>query len=82
MMQGTAAVMIAGILAAQRLTGKSLSEHTYLFAGEGPAVTAIAQMVAATIARDGLLRGTPLDDARQNMWLVDSKVRNRSLRVF
>ena len=33
--QGTAAVCVAGIIAASRITGKKLSENTYLFQGAG-----------------------------------------------
>ena len=42
--QGIAAVVIAGMLAAQPLTGKSLSQHTFLFAGEGRGATATAEV--------------------------------------
>lgn len=42
--QGIAAVVIAGVMAAQPLTGKRMSEHTYLFAGEGRGATAVAEV--------------------------------------
>lgn len=50
--QGIAAVVIAGMLAAQPLTGKRLSEHTFLFAGEGRGATAIAEASAAMQAHE------------------------------
>jgi hypothetical protein len=31
---GMAAVILGGVMAAQPLTGKSLAQHTYMFAGE------------------------------------------------
>ena len=49
--QGTAAVVLAGILAAQPLTGKALTEHTIMVAGEGAAGTALAELLAEAIAR-------------------------------
>lgn len=47
--QGIAAVVIAGLIAAQPLTGKRLSEHTYLFAGEGRGATATAEASTRTV---------------------------------
>ena len=49
--QGTAAVVLAGILAARPLTGKALTEHTIMVAGEGAAGTALAELLAEAIAR-------------------------------
>lgn len=50
-MQGTAAVVLAGILAAQPLTGKQLSEHTFMIAGDGAAGTALAELLAVAVSR-------------------------------
>ncbi len=49
--QGTAAVVLAGILAAQPLTGKGLAEHDIMIAGDSAAGTAIAELLAEAIAR-------------------------------
>ena len=43
--------MLAGILAAQPLTGKSLAEHDIMIAGDSAAGTAIAELLAEAIAR-------------------------------
>jgi malate dehydrogenase (oxaloacetate-decarboxylating)(NADP+) len=66
-MQGTAAVALAGILGALRITGKKLSEQTFLFLGAGSAGTGIADLLAKAIA----LEGTPQEQARARTWLFD-----------
>ena len=57
--QGLAAVVVAGILAAQPLTRRRLSEHTYLFAGEGRGATAAAEVCGQNQLHEwrGLLTG-------------------------
>ena len=52
--QGTAAVVLAGILAAQPLTGKGLTEHDIMIAGDSAAGTAIAELLAEAIARQSI----------------------------
>jgi malic enzyme len=34
-LQGTASVVLAGLLAALKVVGRTLAEHTYLFLGAG-----------------------------------------------
>ena len=67
--QGTAAVVLAGILSALRVTGGALGEQTLLFQGAGEAATGIADlMVGAMVAKD-------MDEAqaRRRCWLFDSR---------
>jgi malate dehydrogenase (oxaloacetate-decarboxylating)(NADP+) len=68
--QGTAAVALAGLYASEALTGKKVSEHTFLFAGAGEAGTGIAELIAYAISLDSDIS---LDMARKKIYLVDSK---------
>ena len=65
--QGTAAVALAGILAALRITGQKLTGQRFLFLGGGSAATGIAELISEAMALEGL----PLDQARACNWLFD-----------
>mmetsp|Transcript_11384 Transcript_11384/g.22267 ORF Transcript_11384/g.22267 Transcript_11384/m.22267 type:complete len:603 (+) Transcript_11384:224-2032(+) len=80
--QGTAAVSLAGVLASLRVTSKveggkkKLRDHTFVFMGAGEAGTGIANLIAHAIQEEAVDDGiTPIseDDARRQIWLVDSK---------
>ena len=68
--QGTAAVVVAGMLSALRITGGALGEQTLLFQGAGEAATGIADL-------DGRRRwsrqGMNEAQARRRCWLFDSR---------
>lgn len=68
--QGTASVVLAGLVASLNLVGGTLSDHRFLFLGAGEAGTGIAELIALEISKK---TNTPLEEARKKIWLVDSK---------
>src|SRR6202051_4734757 len=52
--QGTAAVALAGMLGALRISGQTLTEQRFLFLGGGSAATGIAGMISQAMALEGM----------------------------
>jgi malate dehydrogenase (oxaloacetate-decarboxylating)(NADP+) len=67
--QGTAAVALAGLYSALRVTGGRLAQQRLLFFGAGEAATGIADLVVSAMVADG---ADPAQ-ARRCCWLFDSK---------
>jgi malate dehydrogenase (oxaloacetate-decarboxylating)(NADP+) len=67
--QGTAAVVLAGLLAASRVTKQQLSEGTYVFLGAGEASIGTADLLVAEMASQGASER----EVKSRVFLVDSK---------
>jgi malate dehydrogenase (oxaloacetate-decarboxylating)(NADP+) len=67
--QGTAAVALAGIFSALRVTGQKLTDQQFLFLGAGEAAVGIADLITSAIEANGLAAA----DARKRCWLFDSQ---------
>ncbi|MDH4094331.1 MAG: NAD-dependent malic enzyme [Betaproteobacteria bacterium] len=67
--QGTASVVLAGLMSALRVTGGALGEQRILCLGAGEAATGICDLVVAALAEDGLAAS----EARRRCWLFDSR---------
>ncbi|WKX96427.1 hypothetical protein Q1695_012682 [Nippostrongylus brasiliensis] len=65
--QGTAAVVLAGLLTTMRITKKKLSEQKFLFFGAGGAATGVAEMCVRQMVEEG----ASVEEACENIYMVD-----------
>lgn len=69
--QATAAVTLAAMLGAQRLTGvPPLRDQAFLFYGAGQANIGAAQLIVEALTQEGLAQ----EEATRRIWLMDSQV--------
>ncbi|KAJ8443376.1 hypothetical protein Cgig2_018809 [Carnegiea gigantea] len=78
--QGTASVVLAGLIASLKLVGGTLADHRFLFLGAGEltlfilcymkAGTGIAELIALEMSKK---TNAPVEEMRKKIWLVDSK---------
>src|SRR5262249_27678692 len=67
--QGTAAVALAGLFSALRVTGAPLTEQSILFLGAGEAATGIADLIVSAVTKQGRTH----EQAMRKCWLHDSR---------
>jgi malate dehydrogenase (oxaloacetate-decarboxylating) len=67
--QGTAGVVLAGLLSALRLTGSRLRDQRVLFAGAGASAQGIGELLVAAFEEDGLGHR----EAVGRIWTTDTK---------
>ncbi|HEX5835127.1 MAG TPA: NAD-dependent malic enzyme [Pyrinomonadaceae bacterium] len=67
--QGTGAVTVAGLLAAMRVLGSELRKQRILILGAGSSAIGICDQIVAALIQEGLAE----QEAKQQLWLVDSK---------
>ncbi len=69
--QATAAVTLGALMGAQRLPGvPPLRQQTFLFFGAGQANLGAAQLLVRALADEGVSE----EDAKRQIWLMDSQV--------
>jgi len=67
--QGTAAVALAGLYGALRMSGGELRDQRIVFAGAGASAQGIGGLLVTALVKEGV----SLKEARRRIWMVDSK---------
>ena len=69
--QGTACVVLGGLLSASILTEKPLADHKFLFLGAGEAGVGIGDLIAYYLLHEKAF--SSIEEARKRIYFVDSK---------
>ena len=69
--QGTGAVVLAGIISALKSSGLKAKDQRAVFMGAGSAGTGVAKQIVEYYMKEGMSE----DEARKSFWFVDTKVR-------
>ncbi len=67
--QGTAAVVLAGVYASTRLSGVAFKDLRFTFLGAGSAASGIGSMIALALMEEGL----SFEEAHQRLWFFNRK---------
>ena len=65
--QGTAGIVLAGMINAARLKGTKLKDEKYLFLGAGSAAIGLADLICSAMFQEGM----PLQDAQARVYMFD-----------
>jgi malate dehydrogenase (oxaloacetate-decarboxylating)(NADP+) len=65
--QGTAGIVLAGMINAARLKGTKLKDEKYLFLGAGSAAIGLADLICSAMVQEGV----PLQDAQARVYMFD-----------
>src|SRR5467141_2793280 len=65
--QGTAGIVLAGMINAAKIKGKKLSDEKYLFLGAGSAGIGLADLICSAMVQEGLTR----KDAQARVYMFD-----------
>jgi malic enzyme len=66
--QGTAGVVLAGLLSALRITGQRMRDQRVVFAGAGASAQGIAELLVTAMVEDGL----SCEEAVRRIWTTDT----------